>query len=597
MNKKILTIIFSAVFGVTALQATPPLKRVYPHRQQSGQIVMIQKHGDGTNVFYTTTNGTPLLINNSGNLCYAKNEASNIVCSDIIYNEGPQKLPNDIITNAIEFAKILNTTHETKQRSSRALNAINSDGLGTYGKPSNGCVKSIGEIRIPVIMVEFPDMTFAETTTIEKVSRMLNEKGYHDEQHTKGSVKDYFENQSSELFSPNFEIVAKVTADNSYAEYGKNSGSKIDIGTQKLILEAINKAENQGADFTKYYVDGNVPLVNIFYAGPGEHSSFEEGCENYLWAHFTEHTFTSNNGARIKSYFIGNEIFQTYKRDENGILTPTSSKLDGIGVFCHEFSHALGLPDFYYTGSDTNIYESLMTMDFWSIMDYGQYAYDGYAPVPYTAYEKCYMGWLDIKELTPENTGENKLYATGVDSVENTAYLIRSDAKSSEYYILENRQETSVWHPAFLGTGMLVLHVDYDSNSWSYNRPNNDPNHQRMQYIPADSHKQSNSKKTGWNDYKGDLFPGITKNYQLTDTSTPAAETFATPYLGKPIYDISEENEVITFFYLKDKEASAINTPVIDTPKIQSLYDIYGRQIANPVKGNIYIKNGKKIIF
>jgi hypothetical protein len=118
-----------------------------------------------------------------------------------------------------------------------------------------------------------------------------------------------------------------------------------------------------------------------------------------------------------------------------------------------------------------------------------------------------------------------------------------------------------------------------------------------MQYIPADSHKQSNSKKTGWNDYKGDLFPGITKNYQLTDTSTPAAETFATPYLGKPIYDISEENEVITFFYLKDKEASAINTPVIDTPKIKSLYDIYGRQIANPVKGNIYIKNGKKIIF
>jgi hypothetical protein len=45
------------------------------------------------------------------------------------------------------------------------------------------------------------------------------------------------------------------------------------------------------------------------------------------------------------------------------------------------------------------------------------------------------------------------------------------------------------------------------------------------------------------------------------------------------------------------KEASAINTPIIDTPKIQSLYDIYGRQIANPVKGNIYIKNGTKIIF
>ena len=599
MKRKAKLLLLTTILGAITLEATPPVKKFYGHRQPNGSVVMIQKHGDGLQGFYSTPEGMPLLLNEEGVLCYAEKSGSKAICSSNIYSNSLQA-PAAAITSVSEMSKVISHALSIEQSKaytqSRALNAVNTDGLGTYGKSGNGCVKSIGEIRIPVVMVQFPDKPFAESTTQEKVSRMLNEKGYADENFCKGSVKDYFEPQSSELFSPSFEIVATVTADESYAYYGKNSGSSIDTGCKKLINEAINKAEAQGADFNQFTVDGKVPLINIYYAGPGEHSSFEAGCENYLWAHFSEYSITSKNNVRFNSYFIGNEIFQNYKQEENGELVVTESKIDGIGVFCHEFSHALGMPDFYYTGSNATTSDTLHTMDFWSLMDYGQYAYDGYAPVPYTAYEKCYMGWLDIAELTQDSVGEKKLFAVENTEGGNTAYLIRNDNNRREYYILENRQLGS-WHPNFLGSGMLVLHVDYNANEWTYNRPNNDPQHQRMQYVPADNVKQSNSSKNGWNDYKGDLFPGITYIYNLTDTTLPATTTFTGGYLGKPIYDISETDGVITFYYLTNKEASAINEVRTDNATKEAYYDLSGRIVKTPFKNHLYIKEGKTILY
>lgn len=61
-------------------------------------------------------------------------------------------------------------------------------------------------------------------------------------------------------------------------------------------------------------------------------------------------------------------------------------KVEGIGTFCHEFSHCLGLPDFY----DTN-YNGHFGMASWSLMDSGSYNDDGYTPIGYSAYEKEFM--------------------------------------------------------------------------------------------------------------------------------------------------------------------------------------------------------------
>jgi hypothetical protein len=229
-------------------------------------------------------------------------------------------------------------------------------------------------------------------------------------------------------------------------------------------------------------------------------------------------------------------------------------------------------------------------------MDYGQYAYDGYAPVPYTAYERSFLGWLKITELTEEHRGLVELPGIDTDSETPKAYLVRNPNNSKEYYILENRQP-STWHPTFLGSGMLVLHVDYDANAWYYNRPNNEENRQRMSYVPADNLKQDASTMVGWNDYKGDLYPGISQNFNLTSSSIPAMTLNVGGMLEKPIYDISETDGIVTFYYLQDKETTAISSPVINSLTNQSIYDLSGRRVSAPTqKGSVYIKDGNKVL-
>ena len=93
----------------------------------------------------------------------------------------------------------------------KAIYASTTDGLGKKGVMSRGSVPSIGEYRIPVVMVQFNDLKFKSTTTVEKMNRYYNEEGYSDESGAVGSVRDYFKDQSGGQFIPTFDVVGIVT--------------------------------------------------------------------------------------------------------------------------------------------------------------------------------------------------------------------------------------------------------------------------------------------------------------------------------------------------------------------------------------------------
>ncbi|MFX7845242.1 immune inhibitor A domain-containing protein, partial [Acinetobacter baumannii] len=57
---------------------------------------------------------------------------------------------------------------------------------------------------------------------------------------------------------------------------------------------------------------------------------------------------------------------------------PETKQINGIGLFVHEFSHCLGLPDFYASRL-TSIYDN-QGMEDWSVMDNGTYNMNGYVP-------------------------------------------------------------------------------------------------------------------------------------------------------------------------------------------------------------------------
>lgn len=607
MKKIIFVLMFISAGLMTTADATRPLRKSFPVRQSDGTTLMVYRQGNGHFGFYTTTDGIALLRNANGDLCYAEKTDNGLKATSMAAHEADKRGKEEnafLTTRALSAGKAythLQQIHlaDKPKRASRL--AAGSDGLGVYGQPNpDGVVNSIGDHTIPVIMVEFSDRKFMSGTTPEKVSRMLNEKGYADETGCAGSVNDYFVSQSNGLFNPKFEIVAKVTASRGYAYYGENySNGDIDRNVSKLIQEALNLAKAQGVDFSKYKEGNAVPLVSIYYAGPGEHSAFEDEAEDYLWAHFSERSYMVGN-VRINSYFIGNEVMQSYDYDKNWDIIVTGAQFDGMGVFVHEFGHALGLPDFYYTGSDDDINNSIQTMDYWSVMDYGQYYYDGYAPIGYNAYERNSMGWLKIEELTA--AGYITLYPFGSEARGMTACLIRNDANPKEYYILENRQP-STWYPSRMGHGMLITHVDFDATSWNYNRPNNIPDHQRFQYVPADNKKNvmSDNGTTDWNGFKGDLFPGTTGITEFSDESTPASSVFTGARLGKPLYNLKEQNGIIAFSYL-DKSLTGIGAvPDATAGTPVEIYTIDGRKTSSVPASGVYIirqdgKNRKVIL-
>lgn len=550
------------------LPATRPLRRVLALTQSDGSVVNITKGGNAFLNYYVTTDGIALERNARGDFCYARLAADGCSLESTGWTAHDASVRTTAEANFVNGLRAENQRiHLTARRLSEAhqvrIPAAGTDGINAYGQKSNGSISSIGSPTIPIIMVHFPDRDFMEITTERKVTRMFNEEGYADEQHCVGSVRDYFMAQSQGLFTPTFEIIADVETANGYATYGQSAVGGSSAGTLKLLREVLGAAGDQGVDFSRYVDEaGAIPLIAIYYAGPGAHNAYEEDADNYIYAHYQTVNVKVQN-LTVRSCLLGNEAVQSYKDVEGDYPEVTGSSTDGIGVFCHEFGHALGLPDFYYTGNDNDIAFSLLSMDYWSVMDYGQWYADGFAPVGYNAYERAFMGWQEVKELTPsDDTCRLYAYHQAEAREGTTCYKLTNPDNPREYFLLENRQP-STWYPEEMGSGLLVTHVDYDAAEWGSNphSPNNNPDHQRFTYVPADGKKQGvNSvivvdgveqwKEAPWSECQTDLFPRTNGMRELSSTTLPAWYAYHTGTLpGHAFYNIAETNGHISFVY------------------------------------------------
>lgn len=91
----------------------------------------------------------------------------------------------------------------------------------------------------------------------------------------------------------------------------------------------------------------------------------------------------------------------------------------------------MGLPDLYATS-----YTSSFTPGSWSCMDYGPYNNDGCTPPLYGAFERYALGWMEPMVI------DGPLDASLEPISTNKAGIIKT-AKNNEFFLLENRQQTS----------------------------------------------------------------------------------------------------------------------------------------------------------
>jgi hypothetical protein len=245
----------------------------------------------------------------------------------------------------------------------------------------------------------------------------------------------------------------------------------------------------------------------------------------------------------------------------------------GIGTFCHEFSHVLGLPDLY----ETTGYGDHKTMGQWSILDYGPYNNDGNTPPTYSAYERFFMGWLTPRLITePENITLAELNDSRealLISSSDQHNLIGNDPNPTTFYMLENRQQTG-WDEYLPGHGLMLTKIQYSYKKWFDNTVNNTAKSMGVDLIEADG-KAPNYNSNGYMGKAKDLFPaGATEYTQIID---------------HPIEEITEQDGII---YFKYKGGVADSIPPVDDDTIPTrvddivcygeivgVYNILGQQI------------------
>ena len=413
-----------------------------------------------------------------------------------------------------------------------------------------------------IILVNFADLAFTET--IEEMDSMHNAKNYtRDYEYvyrgntyqvsSEGSARQYFYDASFGQYNPQFDVIGPVTVSREYAYYGKNNvNTQFDQRPWEMVKEACVIADTLlDVDFTQYDNDNDeiVDFVYVIYAGYGE---ADGGGANTIWPHSYQLSaagaYCQVDGVRVDLYACGNEIDYYTK------------KHTGIGTFCHEFSHVLGLPDLYTTEGQTH-----KTLGEWSILDYGPYNNDGNTPPAYSAYERFFMGWLTPEVIVDSanirleelNSSQRALLI----STEDKHNLIGNDPKSTRFYLLENRQQQG-WDTYLPGHGLMLTYVQYNATRWQENTVNNTSRSMGVDLIEADG-KTPNSSGTGYLGKATDLFPaGATSYTQITDHA---------------IEDIEEIDGLIYFKY----RGGAIETDVenIEMPtSVVAIYNILGQK-------------------
>ena len=619
MRKKLLFGLLFAAMTAGAVKMKPGINII---KQADGTTITVRAYGDEDLSYFLASDGT-LLYQEGTNFYIAGVKADGTLYSTgVLAHEPSMRTIKEISAIKAQNAKAFYNSMETQAKA----NKVRREPM----TPDNSLLPSLGKHKIPVILVEFSDVEFSVENPKATFDKYLNGKELFNKEtdpemgQNYASVAKYFKDMSFGKFESEFEVYGPVNLGKPLATYGAGYSSQENMG---LLLTDACTAVDDEVDFTQYDSndDGNIDLIYIIYAGfsqsiAGNSTDCIHPKSGYL------SLAKSFDGMDVKRYGVNNELNGTPADQANGPI------INGIGLFCHEFSHCMGLPDLYPKSG--SIAEACINqnMDYWSLMDAGEYTANGYRPTAYTAWERERLGWMEIGTLTGPSNVELKSLDEG-----GAAFRIYNDKDETghEYYIVENVQNNG-WNKNLFGNGLMVTHVDYLSSQFSLGgcKVNNTGGHPRMHVMAADGmfvpeyflgstiedsyitflkeHNADLVAKYGGQvfsieDYKaeaaGDLFPGTSNATSLTDDSQPMkAWTYNGETMGKPITDITNDTEkgIVSFKFMGGGEpVDGINEVTVNKTTDSRVYSISGTYMGNDINSlpkGIYIRNGKKVI-
>ena len=606
-------ILISAVLSLCAAMtfAIPAKKRWKVVSQSDGTTIKVSQAGDEHLHYYITEDNVPIYKAADNRYCYLTIESGKLHNSGVLAHESAARSAKELqVMNTIHDLAPIARQMAAKKRSA-AKRCVRPDRL-----PSKDDISVFkGSKKALVILAAFSDKSFSkgDDAIVKFYDEVLNQEGYS-QNGAAGSVHDYFKDMSRGEFDLTFDIVGPVKVSKSATYYGGPSpimGGTDHIG--EFITEAIKKADEKcDIDWKKYDWDddGEVEQVFVLYAGYGQATGGPTGT---IWpnAWTLDEALQNSDG---NGGFSIDGVFINQYACSNELYLDSGTVPMGLGVFCHEFSHCMGLPDMY----DTN-YGSTPTMGDWDLLAGGSYNGPhgiGWCPAGWTSYERAYAGWLELTEL---KAGDIIKGMTSLEEADGKAYVIYNDNHKDEYYLLENHKGMG-WDKYTPENGLLIIHVDYDKDLFDNNIVNS-----KGEFTPAEgydryftndhprmapfSRVRSIQNDTYFYTYPMDAPRGVVDS--LTDTNKPAAELYnaladGSKLMGKPVYNIEKDDDGnISFtFMTKEKETDAIQDIAMaeDATGDDTVYDITGKKAGRigdikngSLKAGIYIIGGKRL--
>ena len=539
------------IFLTLQLNARPIKLEIRTFTQPDGSTFQVRRYGDEFLKVITTTQGHAIVRNSEGWWCYA------------IYNNDGSKessgfkvgcdTPSDVLSRSKDIPHEALAANAQRKRVPFAQEGegILRRTLKAQGvrQQSNTATTKHGL----VILAQYSDVKFKYKK--QDFVNMLTSKGYSINGAT-GSAKEYFDSQFEGMFEFDFHVSEIVTLSHERSYYGKNDRYGDDVKPAEMVAEACRLAFEEGTEFSLFDDDSNGEVDNVFIIFAGEDEADEGSSEDCIWSH----SWFIYEGAGIKLELDGKSIDQYACTSE---LMPGGA-ITGIGTFCHEFAHTLGLPDLYDTDYDESGGETAGLWLSTSLMDGGNMNNNFNTPPYFNAIEREILGLSE--PIVLEHNGS---YTLPPIHKGGQYYKVKCDNKPQEYYLLECRANDG-WDKYIGGTGMLAYHVDKTKPGiWNNNTVNANPYHQYADLIEADGRSdritESNAHMLG--NISGIFFPYKTTATSLTPESKPG---FTFWYGGKTntsITEIKRSGDNITFVVsgLKGDTPPAVTNVKVET--------------------------------
>ncbi|MFZ5967783.1 MAG: immune inhibitor A domain-containing protein [Bacillota bacterium] len=259
----------------------------------------------------------------------------------------------------------------------------------------------------------------------EHYQKMLFTKGGYDAVNHRGetvhldSMVDYYLEQSGGSYKVEGDVYGWYQLPHSEAYYGDDDeargghDNKLPGTSKDLVKDLLVVAQREGVPFEDYDIedpydmdgdgdfdeaDGIIDHLVIVHAGVDQSGGGGAQGDNAIWAHSSSVFEYIPSDNPTVPYWDGNMLAYNYIiQGEDG----------GIGVFCHEFGHDIGLPDEYdtiYSGDGDPVgFYSLMSSGSWTGKPLGT------KPAPMSPWARWTLGqiwggqWVQPTEINYED--------------------------------------------------------------------------------------------------------------------------------------------------------------------------------------------------